>query len=482
MDRESRVETLINKYSLNNAASKGRSINKDLKVRWLDSSESYDYSSTTIADLADYFNQKILRQVYRDHGRKYESRYIESQYDTLTSELEHSADPDFLVDKEGSALIVELKEDGIDVEELSRDFVSYLEIHTYLTETLNITPNSKVRRLVDEYGLNKAVSEDKPVDEILIERWTDDEEYPRTTISSLRDWFNQMLLEKFYESHDQDYYSRNIREDYQIITDESHPEHTELLNILEESNADISTIREDFIEDIDIHQHLTVYLGLSDCCKVGRIIHKHNLNDTLLDQQSINEELEVRWLGENGYPEIGTRELSRWINQKIIRQVYTENGREAVSLDIESDYEALSDEDHSNHEQLVNKLDASGIDVNELLEDLIPTATLYRHLTGCLDLDKNSTADASNSDTWKNQVDFALDTVEENVGKALRSLESNGELPNATDADFSAQIILNCPECTTQVPLQRAVKRGYVCEDHMSESGSEETDANGSAV
>ena len=206
-----------------------------------------------------------------------------------------------------------------------------------------------------------------------------------------------------------------------------------------------------------------------ECCKVGMAIDKYELKHDVVTGD-INEYLLARWNGHNEFPETGLRALTDYFNQKILKKVYTENNRRTVETQIESDYEALTGDDEIAKEEIIADLETDGIDGQQLADDFISTSTLYRHFNGCLEAEKESSQDSSDSNWEAESIQYALNNALENSLKALKSLEKKEKIPHATKAEVSVSLILSCPECTTRVQFKRAKERGYICKEHMSES------------
>jgi hypothetical protein len=94
-----------------------------LVARWLGSDE---YPAMGVRKLADWFNQKLLRDAYTRHGRNVTDVRISSEYDALTG-----GD-----DVERGEVIDDLKSDGLDGERLRGDFVSRSTMRRHLTDCL----------------------------------------------------------------------------------------------------------------------------------------------------------------------------------------------------------------------------------------------------------------------------------------------------------------------------------------------------------
>lgn len=206
------------------------------------------------------------------------------------------------------------------------------------------------------------------------------------------------------------------------------------------------------------------------CCKVGRVISEYNLVQQIGGHE-IEDYLIARWAGKGEYTPTGLRPLKDWFNQRLIKSVYTDRGRTVLDSRVESEYETLT-ADEPDFELLAD-LETDGIDGEQLQSDFVSTATLYRHFTACLDVSKPKERDADEPSTWEtDKIDYAKDIVERNAEESLRALENKGRLPRGTEAQINTEIVLGCPDCSTQVGIDRAIERGYVCGDH-AETGAE---------
>jgi len=200
------------------------------------------------------------------------------------------------------------------------------------------------------------------------------------------------------------------------------------------------------------------------CCKVGRVADKHDLTTPVLDQD-INEELVAKWKGKSDHPETALRPLAKWFNYKCLKSIYIEHGRAATETKLEMEFEALTGDDEDRRWWIEEELEGNGIDPDEPRSDFISSSTLHRHLTNCLG--ETKTKPETDTDWEREKTEYARDTAAKQIEEALRSLENKGILPDATEATVSVSIHLDCPECSTSVPIRRARQRGYICEEHM---------------
>jgi len=201
------------------------------------------------------------------------------------------------------------------------------------------------------------------------------------------------------------------------------------------------------------------------CCKVGRVADKYDLSSGVAGTD-INQGLGERWLGRDGHPERGLRPLLDWFQRKILTAVYIEHGRSTAEHRLTADYDALRSDDDDVRRAALDDLAADGIDGGTLLDDFVSTATLYRHLTNCLDLEKQP---AETGSDWEGEkVEYVGQLVDDYLADALESWENSGDLPLATEADLSVNVYLECPVCLKQTEIDRARRRGYICEEHMA--------------
>lgn len=212
---------------------------------------------------------------------------------------------------------------------------------------------------------------------------------------------------------------------------------------------------------------------MEDCCKVGKVLTRYEL-EHCIGHGDIEQHLLARWRGDGKYSETGVRPLKDWLNIQLLKSVYTENDLRTLGNRIEADYDALSGDNPDF--ALLNDLEMNGIDGEQLKADFVSTTTLYRHFTNCLAATKSTqSSDSTGESAWEaEKVDYATDIVERSLKESLRSLENKNRVPEASRAEVKTEIVLRCPDCATQVSFERAVGRGYVCQDHMVGDSTEE--------
>lgn len=113
-ESRSKVVRLIEKYDLDG-------IGDELAERWTRSDDRMG-----LRPLAEFFNRELLRAVLADGSTDPLEGEIENTYRLLTDDDVSSG--------VRTQTRSRLEQEGVDVEQLSRDFVSRQAIHTYLTE------------------------------------------------------------------------------------------------------------------------------------------------------------------------------------------------------------------------------------------------------------------------------------------------------------------------------------------------------------
>lgn len=199
-------------------------------------------------------------------------------------------------------------------------------------------------------------------------------------------------------------------------------------------------------------------------CKVDFVIDRYALSAPKSGYSSLDEYLVARWTGTEG-ESAGYQQLTDWFNKRLLKHVYEQNGRETIGTRIDSEYEALNGDDELVREEVIDDLASDGIAAESLTDDMVSWSTMRRHLKDCLEAEKPTPP--SRTDWELESVNIARERAEQKTVAALRSLANKQRLPEAHRADVTVQIKLSCPECPTRIPLEDALARGYVCNDHF---------------
>jgi predicted transcriptional regulator len=114
--RGTKVARLIEKYELSGMGA-------ELEAAWIGD----DGERTSLRDLADEFNETILRSVLKENGISLSNFEVAGTYDALR----HGSGSDETRARR------RLEREGVDVAELTGDFVTHQSVHTYLTDERN---------------------------------------------------------------------------------------------------------------------------------------------------------------------------------------------------------------------------------------------------------------------------------------------------------------------------------------------------------
>lgn len=200
-------------------------------------------------------------------------------------------------------------------------------------------------------------------------------------------------------------------------------------------------------------------------CKVDTAVERYDVGPQDGGFDDVHAELVARWKGETDQEAMGYRSLAAWFNRQLLRTVYEANGRLTLGARFDNEFEMLTGDDDIAREELADELEQDGIDARQLRDDMVSFSTMRRHLTDCLDGEKDR--QVSETDWEETSVEIATEKLQEKVEQALSSYETKDEVVGGTEASVSVQIQLSCPHCPTRRTLSDARRLGYVCEDHL---------------
>lgn len=119
-----KVELVVDRYDLDRHETRYESVDDRLLARWTGAGEGESVGYRT---LSAWFNERLLRVAYDEHGRETTGTRVESDYEALTGD-------DDLLRQE---VLDDLAADGIDGERLVGDMVSWSTLRTHLTSCLD---------------------------------------------------------------------------------------------------------------------------------------------------------------------------------------------------------------------------------------------------------------------------------------------------------------------------------------------------------
>lgn len=193
-------------------------------------------------------------------------------------------------------------------------------------------------------------------------------------------------------------------------------------------------------------------------CKVCRVLDERGL-------ERYNERMIDQWQGDKQTRK-GYRELARWLNVTLLRREMDRAGLSTLGDEAESKYDRLVAGD-SNAAEIEHILEREGIDVDGLQGDFVSYGVVRTHIKECL----GAEYEKSQSSEWEREaIDIATDHARSKIEDAVSSLRSKGELDAGGEIDVTVTAELECSNCHSKVPLQRAVRREYLCECSAGET------------
>jgi hypothetical protein len=119
-----KVDRVISEYDLAESDPRHDSIHDGLLARWQGRG---GHAESGYRTLSAWFNKRLLRRVYTEHGRDISGGRLDSDYEVLTGE-------DDLLRED---LLESLRADGIDAAAVESSLVSYGTMRTHLLECLD---------------------------------------------------------------------------------------------------------------------------------------------------------------------------------------------------------------------------------------------------------------------------------------------------------------------------------------------------------
>lgn len=186
-------------------------------------------------------------------------------------------------------------------------------------------------------------------------------------------------------------------------------------------------------------------------CKVCRVLEER-------DMEQYEGQLTDQWQADP--PERkGYRQLADWLNTTMLRREMDRAGLSTLGDEARSKYERLQSSDGSVGEEVATDLAGAGIDVNSLQKDFVSYGVIRTHLRDCLNL--NYTAETGD---WEAEaIEMAREFANKKITEAVRSLGNKKNIAGG-EVGVDINVELECKSCHAAVPVDRAVRRGYICD------------------
>lgn len=188
-------------------------------------------------------------------------------------------------------------------------------------------------------------------------------------------------------------------------------------------------------------------------CKVCRVLDERGM-------ERYEDRLVEQWQADPPTRK-GYRQLATWLNVLMLRREMERAGLSTLGDEAASKYERLTAEESSIAAEVRDGLRNSGIDIESLERDFVSYGVIRTHLKECLGAERETT-----STEWEPEaIEISRSHAEGKVEEAIRSLRNKGSLASEGDVTVHVSVELECEACHAKVPAERAVRRGYICEE-----------------
>lgn len=186
-------------------------------------------------------------------------------------------------------------------------------------------------------------------------------------------------------------------------------------------------------------------------CKVCRILDEYGMEryeDRLLEQ----------WQADPSQRK-GYRQLAEWFNTLLLRREMDRAGLSTLGDEAESKYERLQS-DEAIAEEVATELENAGLPIEQLRSDFVSYGVIRTHLKECL----GSDIELSSGDWELNAIEISREHATTKIEEAVRSLRNKDRLTAGGDVTVSVDVELECENCYARIPVERAIRREYVCQ------------------
>lgn len=192
-------------------------------------------------------------------------------------------------------------------------------------------------------------------------------------------------------------------------------------------------------------------------CKVCRVLDER-------DMERYEDRLVEQWQADRPQ-RMGYRQLATWLNTVMLRREMDRAGLSTLGNEPESKLDRLRDDDETVASEVRNDLRNEGIDVDGLDADFVSYGVVRTHLKECLGLDRET----ESSDWEAESIEFTRTHATGKLRDAVRSLVNKGELSACGDVQVHVSFEVECEECHARVPIERALRRGYITQNAVQE-------------
>lgn len=192
-------------------------------------------------------------------------------------------------------------------------------------------------------------------------------------------------------------------------------------------------------------------------CKVCRVLDER-------DMQRYEDRLVDQWIADSANRK-GYRQLAEWLNTMMLRREMDRAGLSTLGNEPESKYQRLRGGDETVAAEVRSGLRNEGIDVDSLTTDFVSYGVVRTHLKECLDVDR----DVETTEWEADAIGYTHEHASKKLEDAVRSLLNKDELSACGDVEVHVSFEVECEGCHTRVPIDRALRRGYIEQESVGE-------------
>lgn len=187
------------------------------------------------------------------------------------------------------------------------------------------------------------------------------------------------------------------------------------------------------------------------CCKVDAVAEACGLTD-------LDATLRERWTARANRSSV--RDLAHYANRRILRSMLNEDQQGTLEGEVENYYRLLTDDDVSRgmYTEAGNRLRDLGVDVEALEGRFVSHQTVYRHLTDCLDVTRDSGHEDSET-AIRNGIDTIRAVQRRSEAVATSTLERLGRAGHfdIEEIDVLVDVGVACRACGDQFTLSESL-------------------------
>ncbi|TYL37315.1 hypothetical protein CV102_16960 [Natronococcus pandeyae] len=185
-------------------------------------------------------------------------------------------------------------------------------------------------------------------------------------------------------------------------------------------------------------------------CKVCRVLDDYGMN-------RYEDQLVEQWQADGGQRK-GYRQLSEWFNVLLLRREMDRAGLSTLGDEAESKYERLRS-DEAIAKEVATELANAGLPINQIRDDFVSYGVIRTHLKNCLEKEVST----SSGEWERDAIEISREHARGKISEAFRSLQNKEKVTAGGDVSVSVTAEIECENCHTRVPIDRAIRRGYVC-------------------